>query len=142
MEFYVAIPKSIVDIYWNGLPETSEALGMFIVKPELSKVFLGKSNVVSFNEAITGEKIVNRISYGTEYGVDYVDKDCMIENEKQIGDLEWEIIDKSTAERLLTPQELEKYMAMTSEEIRGQLTTVREQAKTRGQEFKSKMGKK
>lgn len=37
MELYIAVPKAITDIYWNGVPEESEALGMFCVKPEVKK---------------------------------------------------------------------------------------------------------
>ena len=37
MELYVAIPKSIIDINCNGSLEKSEALGMFLVKPEIKK---------------------------------------------------------------------------------------------------------
>ena len=130
MELYVAIPKAITDIYWNGLPEKSEALGMFCVKPEIKKGKFGKSTVTGFKEAITEKKIADRIYYETEYGVEHKDIDCMIETNEQIGDIAWEIVDKSTADRLLPPEELQKYMSLSAEEVHRQLQTVRAKAKS------------
>lgn len=133
MDLYVAIPKAIIDIYSNGLTEKSESLGLFCVKPEIKKNILGKPIVIGFKEAITGEKIVNRIPYETEYRVEYEDVDCMIKGQETIGDLSWEIVDKATADRLLSPEELKKYMSLSAEEVNNQLQSVREKALNIGQ---------
>ena len=134
-EFYVAIPKAITDIYSNGLTEASEALGMFFVKPEIKKGMFGKLTVTGFKEAITGEKIANRIPLETDYGVvyDYYDKDCMIGKDAQIGDVEWEIIDKSTADRLFPPEELKRYLSLSPEEVHEQLQSIHTKAISVGQ---------
>lgn len=138
MESYIAIPRAIVDIYWNGLPKESEALGVFCVEPEFQKNMFGKLSLAGFKETITEKKIVNRVSQATiDNTIKYEDVDCMIKDRAQIGDLTWEIIDNSCAEVLLPPEELEKYMSMTPEEVDEQLQSIRRKAKTIGQEYKN-----
>ena len=134
MELYVAIPKAITDIYWNRLPNKSEALGVFYVTPEITKGLLGKTTITGFKEAITGKKIIDRFYYGTEYGIESKDVDCMIEKTAQVGDLVWEVIDKSTADRLVPPEELQKLMSLSPEEIQEQLQNIRTKARIIGQE--------
>ena len=133
MKTYIAIPKSVLDVCWNGLTENSEGLGMFLVRPELKKGIFGKIKVIGFNEVITGEKLVNRTIYMTDYGTESVDTDAKLQSKVQVGDLVWEIVDKSTADRLLPPEEIAKYMSLTSEEVLGQLHNIRLEALMRGQ---------
>jgi len=133
MELYFAIPKAITDIHWNGYVETSEALGVFCVIPEIKKRMLGRSKIIGFKEVITGEKIVNRIYYGTEYDVEHEDVDCMIKRGAQIGDIAWEIVDKCEANGLLSFEELEEYGSLTKEEVHKRLKNIRERAIKIGQ---------
>ncbi len=139
---YIAIPKAITHIYNNGIPEKSEALGMFCVNPEVKKVMFGRTKVTGFKEVITGEKVANRIYYGTEYSVEYVDLDSAIEKNAQIGDIIWDIVDKSTADRLIPPEELQKYMSLSAEEVREQLQSIYEKAKSIAQSSEKTSGKK
>ena len=136
MELYVAIPKAITDIYWNRLPKKSEALGVFYVTPEITKGLLGKTTITGFKEAITGKKIIDRFYYGTEYGIESKDVDCMIEKTAQVGDISWDVVNKSTADRLLPPEELQKLMSLPPEEIQKQLQSIRTQAIKIGQNAK------
>ena len=53
----------------------------------------------------------------------------MIEKNAQVGDIAWEIIDKSTADRLLPPEELEKYLSLSAEEVHEQLQDIRTKAR-------------
>ena len=34
MEMYIAIPRAITDVYWNGLLKESESLGIFFLNPK------------------------------------------------------------------------------------------------------------
>lgn len=79
MEMYIAIPRAITDVYWNGLLKESESLGIFFVKPEIKKEFGGNLKVIGFKEVITDEKITNRVYYTSEYRIEHKDVDCMIE---------------------------------------------------------------
>ena len=76
-EIYIAIPRAIIDIYRNGFTKKSEALGMFFVKPELEKGMFGKLKITGFKEAITDEKIANRIYYNIGDNLEPEDVDCM-----------------------------------------------------------------
>ena len=134
MELYVAIPRAITDIYWNELYDSSEALGIFCVTPEITKGFLGNLKITGFKEAITGEKIINRFYYGGEYSIKCRDVDCMIEKKAQVGDLAWEVVRKSTADRILPPDELKKYMSLTPEKVHERLQKIRTEARVIGQE--------
>lgn len=140
MELYIAIPKAVTDIYWNGLPEVSEPLGVFCVQPEVKKGMLGKMNVVGYSEALTGEKIIDHVPYATEYSIEYVDMDRNVDGREQVGDIAWEVVDKSTAERVMPPEEIEKYMSMSFDEIRNNLEGIRAKARSLGrkniEEFK------
>lgn len=131
-ETYIAIAKAVTDVYCNDISKTSEPLRMFIVKPNIRRNMLGKLVVTGFNEAITGEKIVNRKYVFSDDGSYVEDRDCLINKVVQIGDLAWYVVDKSTADRLLSPLELQEYMSLSPEEIQEQLKMTREKARTIG----------
>ncbi len=127
---YVAIPRTVIDIYWNEVSETSEPLGMFYVKPEVKRNAFGQLVVTGFKEVITGEKIVNREYYESDDDSIVEDKDCLAGEVTQIGDVVWNIIDKSPADRIVTAEEMQEYMSLTPTEILKRFKILREKART------------
>ena len=132
MELYVAYAMGITDIDISGFLETTKPLDIFLVKPVYKKSKLGKNTLVGYEEVLTGKKIINirrvrvhDILYSAFF---YKFKDSAINGDEQIGDILWDVVENTSADRLLTSKELEKYMSFTPEKIHGKLRDVRKKA--------------
>lgn len=94
-----------------------------------------KTEIIGFQEAITGKKAANR-RYYMYYLWDVVvskDVDSARSGVPQVGDVSWKIVEKTTADRLLSSEELSRYMSLTPEEIKEQLQSIRDEAIKLGQ---------
>lgn len=142
MELYVACAKGIIDINGLGGFLTTDTLDIFLVKPVYQKSKLRRFKLIGYEEVLTGEKIINITNVRRSYDIcegrmkpvyTYDFEDSTIEGRKQIGDVSWEVVEKASADRLLTSKELNAYMSLTPEEAHSKLKDVRAKARELGQ---------
>ena len=132
---YAASAAPIVKTYWNNHFDTGKDLDFFLVKPIVEYryflgLFGGRSQIVGYVEAVTGEKVCETVNHYSEYGslICSVNYDAVSHN-IGLGNVSWKVNTTSTADTLLDRSVIDEYMGSDVVEMHERIASVREQCK-------------